>query len=185
MPAGARSAEAGAAAEEKRGRRRRRRGRGAERGDRASGGTSAETPGGADDDREDLDTPAETPAMERAAEAAPAPASAIEPVKAAKAAVEPAPERPSAGGSVSATASDAPPPRPRAVEAAPMAVADLLPMVESSGLKLAQTDPQKLAAAQARAAAMQPPSEHVGRERPVVPPIEEAPLTQVETRAQP
>jgi ribonuclease E len=136
------------------------------------------------------------PAMERAAEAAPAPASAlrakggeqvsaIEPVKAAKAAVEPAPERPSAGGSVSATASDAPPPRPRAVEAAPMAVADLLPMVESSGLKLAQTDPQKLAAAQARAAAMQPPSEHNGRERPVVPPIEEAPLTQVETRAQP
>jgi len=196
MPAGARGAEAGAAAEEKRGRRRRRRGRGAERGDRASGGASAETPGGADGDREDLDTPAETPAMERAAEAAPAPASAprapagmqvsaIEPVKAAKAAVEPAPERPSAGGSVSAKASDAPPPRPRAVEAAPMAVADLLPMVESSGLKLAQTDPQKLAAAQARAAAMQPPSEHIGRERPVVPPIEEAPLTQVETRAQP
>jgi hypothetical protein len=58
-------------------------------------------------------------------------------------------------------------------------------MVESSGLKLAQTDPQKLAAAQARAAAMQPPSEHIGRERPVVAPIEEAPLTQVETRTQP
>jgi ribonuclease E len=186
-PAGATAAaaETGAAAEEKRGRRRRRRGRGAERGERASGATSAKTPGGADEDREDFDTPAVTPALERAAEAAPAQVSAIEPVRAAKAAVEPAPERPSAGGSVSATPSDAPPPRPRAVEAAPMAVADLLPIVESSGLKLAQTDPQKLAAAQARAAAMQPPSEHIGRERPVVPPIEEAPLTQVETRAQP
>ena len=66
-----------------------------------------------------------------------------------------------------------------------MAVAELLPMVESSGLTLAQTDPQKLAAAQARAAAMQPEPARVGRERPVLPPVEEAPLTQVETRGQP
>ena len=65
-----------------------------------------------------------------------------------------------------------------------MPVAELLPMVESSGLKLAQTDPEKLAAAQARAAEMQPPPVKVGRERPVLPTIEEVPLQQVETRDQ-
>lgn len=64
---------------------------------------------------------------------------------------------------------------------APMAVAELLPIVESSGLKLAQTDPAKLAAAQARMAA-QESSIRVGRERPVLPPIEGGELKQVETR---
>jgi ribonuclease E len=76
-------------------------------------------------------------------------------------------------------------PRPTPIEPAPMAVAELLPIVESSGMKLAQTDPQKLAAAQARADALQPPPVRVGRERPVLTPVEEAPLTQVETRGQP
>jgi ribonuclease E len=65
-----------------------------------------------------------------------------------------------------------------------MPVAELLPIVESSGLKLAQTDPEKLAAAQARAAEMQPPPVKVGRDRPVLPPMEEVPLQQVETRDQ-
>jgi len=72
--------------------------------------------------------------------------------------------------------------RPPVIEPAPMAVAELLPMVESAGMTLAQTDPQKLAAAQARAAQTDTPM-RVGRERPVLPPIEEAPLTQVETRS--
>jgi ribonuclease E len=76
-------------------------------------------------------------------------------------------------------------PLERAIESAPMAMGELLPIVESSGLKLAQTDPAKLAAAQARAAALQPPPGRIGRERPVLPPVEEAPLTQVETRGQP
>ena len=66
-----------------------------------------------------------------------------------------------------------------------MPVAELLPIVESSGLKLAQTDPGKLAAAQARAAELQSPPVRIGRERPVLPPIEETPLTQVETRDHP
>jgi len=68
---------------------------------------------------------------------------------------------------------------------APMPVAELLPIVESSGMKLAQTDPDKLAAAQARAAAAQPAPARVGRERPALPPLEEAPLTQIETRDHP
>jgi hypothetical protein len=66
-----------------------------------------------------------------------------------------------------------------------MPVAELLPIVESSGMTLTQTDPQKLAAAQARAAEMQPPPVRAGRERPVLAPLEETPLTQVETREQP
>jgi ribonuclease E len=61
----------------------------------------------------------------------------------------------------------------------------LLPIVESSGLKLAQTDPEKLAAARARAEAAQPPPVRMGRERPVLPPIEDVPLQQVQTRDQP
>jgi ribonuclease E len=76
-------------------------------------------------------------------------------------------------------------PLERAIEPAPMAMAELLPIVESSGMKLAQTDPAKLAAAQARAAALQPAPARIGRERPVLAPVEEAPLTQVETRGQP
>jgi ribonuclease E len=51
-------------------------------------------------------------------------------------------------------------------------------------MKLAQTDPAKLAAAEARLAS-QPAPPRVGRERPVLPTVEEAPLTQVETRGQP
>jgi ribonuclease E len=73
----------------------------------------------------------------------------------------------------------------RAIEPAPMPVAELLPIVESSGMTLAQTDPLKLAAAQARAAESQPAPMRMGRERPVLTPIEETPLQQVETRGQP
>jgi len=72
----------------------------------------------------------------------------------------------------------------RTIEPAPMAIAQLLPMVESAGMKLAQTDPAKVAAAEARLAS-QPAPPRVGRERPVSPTVEEAPLTQVETRGQP
>jgi ribonuclease E len=50
-------------------------------------------------------------------------------------------------------------------------------------MKLAQTDPEKLAAAEARVAS-QPAPARAGRERPRLPPVEEAPLTQVETRGE-
>jgi ribonuclease E len=70
---------------------------------------------------------------------------------------------------------------PRTLEPATLAIAELLPMVESSGMKLAQTDPEKLAAAEARVAS-QPAPARAGRERTRLPPVEEAPLTQVETR---
>jgi ribonuclease E len=72
----------------------------------------------------------------------------------------------------------------RTIEAAPMAIAQLLPLVESAGMKLAQTDPAKLAAAEARLAS-QPAPPRIGRERAVLPTVEEAPLTQIETRGQP
>jgi ribonuclease E len=158
-PAGAPSAPAADAAggEERRGRRRRRRGRGSDRGDRAGPATVNEAVSSRDLDEDDSSAPV-------AAEVESEPVEM--PVAAAPARRE---EVPAA----------------RPIEPAPMAVAELLPIVESSGMTLAQTDPQKLAAAQARAAAMQPAPARVGRERPVLPPIEEAPLTQVETRDHP
>jgi ribonuclease E len=184
-PATIPGAEAGAGGEERRGRRRRRRGRGSDRGDRPAGATPSEAPIGKESDTREAGTKDDS-ARESATRAGEAPIRpSAEPAHAQfspAAPVEPVLERTSSG---LAAAMRSEPPRPRAVEPAPMAVAELLPMVESSGLTLAQTDPQKLAAAQARAAAMQPEPARVGRERPVLPPVEEAPLTQVETRGQP
>ncbi len=143
--------------EERRGRRRRRRGRGS---DRAERGAAAAPAGSAPSE-----VPPEGPAHDADEQTLPGERASIN---------EPAP------------ALAAPPPEPpRPIEPAPMAMAELLPMVESSGMKLAQTDPDKLAAAQARADALQPPPVRAGRERPVLPPVEDAPLTQVETRGQP
>jgi hypothetical protein len=95
----------------------------------------------------------------------PAPERMLEPVteRAAETARERAAERP---------------PEPVAV---PMAIAELLPIVESSGLKLTQTDPAKLAAARARDAS-ETPTPRIGRERPALPPAEPVELKQVETR---
>jgi ribonuclease E len=163
------TAEASAAGEERRGRRRRRRGRGGDRGERAAGGPPTLAP-----ESEEL-------------EATEAPATLGGSVPPVPDAVEAAPEMAPRASAPATTPSEAPAPRAIAqtIEPAPMPVAELLPIVESSGMTLAQTDPQKLAAAQARAAEMQPPSIRMGRERPVLPPIEEAPLQQVETRGQP
>jgi ribonuclease E len=81
-----------------------------------------------------------------------------------------------------------PPPDPaqelaRAV-AAPMPLDQLLPVLESAGMTLAQTDASKHAQALARIAA-EPHIPRIPRERPVLPPLDAGPLTQVETRASP
>ena len=184
--------EAAAGGEERRGRRRRRRGRGSERGERGAGGAPVESalnePESEQPQREATEstpqrepTPARAPQRERPQRE---PAVQREPALQRELALqrEPAPQsEPAPQPAVLRHES----PLERAIEPAPMAMAELLPMVESSGMKLAQTDPEKLAAAQARAAALQPPPVRVGRERPVLPPVEEAPLTQVETRGQP
>jgi ribonuclease E len=171
------SVEPTAAGEERRGRRRRRRGRGSDRPDRASAGPSA---GAAASD--DTETQAVSTAIAQTRQSQIATFSPAAPFEMTPVAIESAPEKaqPARAPVVTAEA-----PRPVAIEPAPMPVAELLPIVESSGLKLAQTDPEKLAAAQARAAELQPPPARVGRERPVLAPIEEAPLQQVETRDQP
>jgi len=63
---------------------------------------------------------------------------------------------------------------------APLDIEELAPALTAAGIELAQTDPAKLAAAQARLASEDKP--RVGRERPARPPIEETPLVQVQTR---
>jgi ribonuclease E len=171
------SVEPTAAGEERRGRRRRRRGRGSDRPDRASAGPSA---GAAASD--DTGTQAVSTAIAQTRQSQTATFSPAASFDATPVAIEPAPEKAQTARAPVVTAEA---PRPVAIEPAPMPVAELLPIVESSGLKLAQTDPEKLAAAQARAAELQPPPARVGRERPVLPAIEEVPLQQVETRDQP
>ena len=70
---------------------------------------------------------------------------------------------------------------PTIVPQAPMNIAALTPALEAAGIELAQTDPEKLAAVQARIAS-EAAERRVGRERPKRPPVEEAPLIQVQTR---
>jgi len=176
-PALTQAGEAGAAGEERRGRRRRRRGRGPDRVERDSAASPANTPAS-----EDAGEPSGLTAIAQAGEPETATFSPAAPFEATPAAIEPATEA-TAAARAAATPREAP--RPRPIEPAPMPVAELLPIVESSGMTLTQTDPQKLAAAQARAAEMQPPPVRAGRERPVLAPLEETPLTQVETREQP
>jgi ribonuclease E len=171
------SADSTAAGDERRGRRRRRRGRGPDRSDRASAEPSASA--AASDDTGAQAGSAAITQHDQAETATFSPAASFETTAAA---IEPAPEK---AQTARAPVAPAEAPYLRAIEPAPMPVADLLPIVESSGLKLAQTDPEKLAAAQARATEMQPPPARVGRERPVLAPIEEVPLQQVETRDQP
>ncbi|HEX4597944.1 MAG TPA: Rne/Rng family ribonuclease [Burkholderiaceae bacterium] len=190
-PATAPATEGGGSGEERRGRRRRRRGRGGERGDRATGGSPAGAPVDEDAEAAELEAVDHQPSFVAVVEAAEPPAQA--PARAPAPAI--ARETPiSAQPSYALRASEgerASPGEPalreidHAIEAAPMPVAELLPIVESSGMTLAQTDPQKLAAAQARAAQMQPAPAPMGRERPVLTPVEETPLQQVETRGHP
>jgi ribonuclease E len=65
--------------------------------------------------------------------------------------------------------------------AAPLPLDQLLPMLESAGMTLAQTDAEKHAEVQARIAA-EPRAAHVPRARPELPPLDTGPLVQVETR---
>jgi ribonuclease E len=75
----------------------------------------------------------------------------------------------------------APPSRPLPpVEAAPMSVEALTPLLEQAGLILVQTAPAKHAEALARIAA-EPRPIRVPRERPALPPLDVGPLIQVET----
>ena len=73
---------------------------------------------------------------------------------------------------------------PAIVPQAPMNIEALTPALEAAGIELAQTDPEKLAAVQARIAA-EAAERRVGRERPKRPPAEEAPLVQVQTSSRP
>jgi ribonuclease E len=176
-PATAPATEGGGSGEERRGRRRRRRGRGGDRGDRATGAAPAGAPVNEDIEAAEVETD-HTPSFDAAVERVEARAETAPKI--------PAAQRASTGEAAPAIPREPPAPRQiEHIEAAPMPVAELLPIVESSGMTLAQTDPQKLAAAQARAAEMQPPPPRMGRERPVLPAIEETPLQQVETRGQP
>jgi len=62
-----------------------------------------------------------------------------------------------------------------------MNLAELAPALHAAGIELAQTDPAKLAAAQARIAS-EKVARPLGRERPVRAKTEEVPLVQVQTR---
>ncbi|HTT12781.1 MAG TPA: Rne/Rng family ribonuclease [Burkholderiaceae bacterium] len=173
-PAGT-EAGAGAATqgEERRGRRRRRR-----RGGRTDGGAlraDAESAAGADnnlpagesasvadidDEVDEQIVPAKAPTTEEPHAGSAGPAS-------------PAPEEPAT--------IEAPPVKPARAVNAPLPLDQLLPMLESAGMTLAQTDGEKLAQVQARIAA-EPRTVHVPRERPELPPLDVGPLVQVETR---
>lgn len=79
--------------------------------------------------------------------------------------------------------------RPTAIEAAAtprprvngLSAADLQPMLESAGLVWVATDAEKLRAAH-EAAAQMPAPVRVPRERKPLPPVDQAPMQQVETR---
>ncbi len=69
-----------------------------------------------------------------------------------------------------------------AVAPAPMPVEQLQAELQLAGLSLVQTEPSKLSETQARLAAESRPV-RVPRERPQLPPLDERPLVQVETRS--
>jgi hypothetical protein len=62
-----------------------------------------------------------------------------------------------------------------------MPLASLETLLQDAGLTLVQTEPDKFARTQARMAAEERPA-RAPRERPVLPPADERPLVQVETR---
>jgi ribonuclease E len=187
------TADAGteAAQGETRRRRRRRRGRGARSGEET--GTDTALEGGATEDQEALEgesteVEASEPAFAEAVAAplAPAPLFAA-PAPAAMApapvAVEPTPVA-VAGYTTLRTPDMITVPAIVALPAAqpaPLRVEQLQPVLELAGLTLVQTEPSKHAETAARLAS-EPRPKRVPRERPMLPPIEETPLVQVETR---
>ncbi len=67
------------------------------------------------------------------------------------------------------------------VQQAPLPIDELQPVLQSAGLMLVQTAPERHAETQAKMAA-EPPPPHARRERPLLPPMDDAPLVQVETQ---
>jgi ribonuclease E len=67
------------------------------------------------------------------------------------------------------------------VTPAPMPIDQLHAVLQQAGLSLVQTEPGKFSETQARLAA-EPRPVRVPRERPPLPPLDEGPLIQVETR---
>jgi ribonuclease E len=161
------AAAPGEAGEEKRGRRRRRR-----RGGRSEGeGARPEGQATGAEEAGETEVAAEPAAREPEPmrQAPPAPPPAVRAVEVAA----PAPAVPAA----------VPAPLARA-RPAPLPLAELLPMLESAGMKFTLTDEDKYAQIQARIAA-EPKPVHVPRLRPELPPRDLGPLIQVETRRQP
>ena len=185
-------ATAEAQSEERRGRkRRRRRGRGG-RGAEGEAAAGANPPVEADDLAEDeVDHIEQAPAAEAAEPALPV----AEPAPTRAAAAVAAVEREAAHGGngqfeapheiavrtpdmiVVPTTFSLP-----AVAPAPMPVEQLQAELQLAGLSLVQTEPSKLSETQARLAA-EPRPVRVARERPQLPPLDERPLVQVETRS--
>lgn len=168
-------------------RRRRRRGRGRS-GRGTDGGLSQEGASGAESDESDQAESLPEATAPQAASAVIGTTPLAEPIPA----VEPAPiavptavptAAPIAAPPIAAAIT--PPvamPRPAPVALpAPMPLSTLLPMLDSAGLILVQTDAGKHAEVAARIAA-EPQPVRVPRERPVLAPIDSAPLVQVETR---
>ena len=177
--------------EEPRRRRRRRRGRGARSGEGTGADTapeSAATEDQEDHESESAEVEADEPAISEAAAAPVAPSPVV--VAPAPAVVAPAPVVvPPTPVAVAGYATLRTPdmitvPAIVALPAAlpaPLPVDQLQPVLELAGLTLVQTEPSKHAEAVARLAS-EPRSKRVARERPILPPIEENPLVQVETR---
>ncbi len=193
---------------EKRRRRRGRRGRGGRTGERTSEGDNGEAlvdaesaiESGAEPEPQEPVTaplaevqvePAALPAAVEAQPAEPAAEPLQQPAAEAPAAV--ALEAPSVVAAPAVAAEIAPEPKePEAVHAAPeatapvaiptpMTVEEIAPTLQSAGIELAQTDPEKLAQAQARIAEEDKPVRR-GRPRPVRAASSEEPLVQVETQ---
>ena len=157
---------------EQRRRRRRRRGRGARNGDDAGG--VANVPHAANDELHDDDDEDQTPAA-----AAPPIGSTPAPVI--------TPAMPSEASGITATRtpdliSVLTPLALPVVQPAPLQLDELQPALDQAGLTLVQTEPGKHAEAVARLAS-EPKPVRVARERLVLPPLEEGPLVQIETRA--
>ena len=121
--------------------------------------------------------PALAPEATPAAEPAPAARSetvsgaAAAPIEAASAATEVA-QRPAAFEAATT---------PKSVRANGLSISDLQPMLESAGLVWVNTDADKLRAAR-EAAAQAPAPAHAHRERKPLPPLDQSPMQQIETR---
>jgi len=195
--------------EEKRGRRRRRR-RGRSGAERSEAGAQLAPNGEAAEDEQDVGfadepalpvaarehtsaPPAEHPAVRQVEHAAadehPAAATFAPQAPPTVSAPLPSPRAPAYAPAATDAAALAPPasaspaqsPPLAASTPAPMDLDELTPALHAAGIELAQTDPAKLAAAQARIAGETKP-QRIGRERPHRAPLEETPLVQVQTR---